>query len=861
MPYASLQPVIKCNNAIFHLKNCGRFAMLRAMIFKGRVILYVLLLVSLAVRAADECGDPASLRAAVAELSAQYGTRYDRGAEFLHRLDALPPGDAAQLAALRREALAAHPLLVAYPLLFAVRPPYHRDHHNTETVFQTGEINTRNYRPGGPLKLLDLRRGVARMLVDPGPNGLARDPDVFFDGQRIVFSMRKNIGDDYHLYEVAATGGAPRQLTSAPGVFDIDPFYLADGRIAFTSSREPKYCGCNAHIMGNLFRMEADGANIVQIGRNNLFEGHGSLLEDGRIIYDRWEYVDRNFGDAQGLWTVNPDGTAHAVWYGNNTPAPGGVIEPRQIPGTPLVLCVLSSCHDRPWGALAILDRRRGVDGRAPVVRTWPATAVARVREPGMVNGAWDAFTSVQPRYADPYPLDTQFFLCSRQIGTNEEQGIYLVDTFGNEVCLHAESPGCADPMLLMPHLRPPLLPERRNYADRNGTFYVTDVYAGTHMAGVTRGSVKWLRVVEAPEKRFWTYPAWNGQGYHRPAMNWSSFENKRILGTVPVEADGSAYFEAPAERFVYFQLLDKDGLMIQSMRSGAFVQPGERAGCIGCHDDRLAVPPPAAAASRALQRAPSRLMGWQGEPRLFNYRAEVQPVFDKYCVRCHDFGKPAGEKLVLAGDRTAAFAVSYVDLYLKKVLKVVGAGPAEIQPANSWGARASRLVQVLQKGHNGIKLLPEELERIVTWVDLNAPYYPSYATAWPDSLYGRCPLASNEVTRLKQLGLDLNDHLTMTRVSFDRPDASPALIALAEVARKEALTILRTGAARLAAQPNPDAPNFIACETDRRREAKYEQRETIEAANRAALRLGTRRYDESSIPTTKAPPIKGAAW
>jgi hypothetical protein len=840
------------------LETATVIAMVRAM-FAIKVIIVLLLLAGTLARAADERGNLISLGAAISNLTAQYSGRYP-GAEFQRRLTALPTNDATALAKLRREALAAHPLLAEHPLLFVVRPAYRSDHHNTETMFQTGEINTRSYRPGGPLKLLDVRSGVACVLVDPGKDGLARDPDVFFDGKRIVFSMRKNSADDYHLYEVAATGGAPRQLTSAPGVFDIDPFYLADGRIAFTSSREPKYCGCNVHIMGNLFRMEADGANIVQLGRNNLFEGHGSLLDDGRIIYDRWEYVDRNFGDAQGLWVANPDGTAHAIWYGNNTPSPGGVIEARQVPGTPLVLCIFGSCHDRPWGALTLLDRRLGVDGRAPVGRMWPPEAVNLVREPGTTQNAWDLFKQVHPRYCDPYPLDAQFFLCSRQTGKGEEMGLYLVDLFGNEVCLHAEAPGCYDPMPLMARARPPVLPEHRDYDARPGTFSVANVYEGTHMAGVERGSVKWLRVIEAPEKRFWTHPAWNGQGVHRPAINWSSFENKRILGTVPVESDGSAHFVAPPERFLYFQLLDKDGLMIQSMRSGAFVQPGERANCVGCHEHRLATPPPGDKLPLALRRAPSELNGWHGPARLFNFRTEVQPVFDKHCIQCHDYGKPAGEKLLLVGDRTAAFTVSYVDLYLKKMLKVVGGGPAEIQVANSWGARQSKLVQNMLKNRERYKLSDEELDRVITWVDLNAPYYPSYATAWPDSLYGRCPLTSAESTRLKQLGIDLNDRPTMTRVSFDRPDTSPALAKLGETARKEALEILRNGATRLAKQPNPDAPNFVACETDRQREAKYEQREAIEVANREAIRTGARRYDTSPAPVTGAS-IKGPAW
>lgn len=172
--------------------------------------------------------------------------------------------------------------------------------------------------------------------------------------------MRKSPEDFYHIYEMNLDGTGLKQLTSATGISDIDPIYLPDGSIVFTSTRQPKYCMCNRHIMGNLFRMNADGSNITQIGVSTLFEGHSTLLNDGRILYDRWEYVDRNFGDAQGLWTVNPDGTKHSIYYGNNTASPGGVIDGRQIPGTDLVACTFGSCHDRPWGAIAIIDRKKG---------------------------------------------------------------------------------------------------------------------------------------------------------------------------------------------------------------------------------------------------------------------------------------------------------------------------------------------------------------------------------------------------------------------------------------------------------------------------------------------------------------------
>ena len=241
-------------------------------------------------------------------------------------------------------------------------------------------------------------------------------------------------------------------------------------------------------------------------------------------------------------------------------------------PGGPL----MGSCYDRPWGALAILDRRRGVDGRAPILRTWPARARNLVSDPGAPNGGFDSFTAVAPKYEDPYPLSDKYFLCSRMTGKGEEMGIYLVDVFGNEILLHAEGAGCYDPMPLGPRPRPPVIPSRRDFNNSDGYLYVRNVQDGTHLKGVKPGSVKFLRVVESPEKRFWTEPGWNGQGVERPGMQ--------------------------------------------------------------------------------------------------------------------DFGKDAGKKLNLAGDRGLIFNVSYVSLWTQGALTVAGAGAPEIQQPYSWGSHASKL-------------------------------------------------------------------------------------------------------------------------------------------------------------------------
>jgi len=843
-----------------------------------------------------------TLRPAIEDMAAAFPQEYGKR-DFLSRLEACEKQAAetaaameenkegaaeragqlcVAIAAFQREALLANPLVSGQPLLFVMRPQYRSNYHAIDTLFHTCEANTGNFQGGGALKTIDLANGGAVKTLLDVPAGLARDPEVYFDGSKIVFAMRRNIQEDYHIYEIKIDGTGLRQLTRAPGVSDFDPLYLPDDSIVFSSTREPKYNMCSQDIAANLHRMDSDGANIHQIDRNNLFNNQASLLPDGRILYARWEYVDRNFGDAHALWTCNPDGTNHAIYWGNNTTVPGAAYTPRAIPGTSQVICVFGPHHDHLWGALAIVDRRLGLNGREPVVRTWPAAAINLVR----VGGGFDcdAFSRVNPKYADPYPLSAKYFLCSRLTGHGEQMGIYLLDLFGNEILVHCEGPGCYDPMPLGPRIRPPVIPSRRDFESTEGYFLVADVYQGTHLKSVKRGTIKTLRVVESPEKRAWSEGRWFGQGYTAPGMNWHSLENKRILGVVPVEADGSAYFAVPAEKFVYFQLLDENDMMVQSMRSGAFVQPGEKQGCVGCHDERRAappaisgsagVPPASVQASQAgqpvphptplaFQRHPSKLAPWYGEPRSFGYTAEVQPVFNRHCVSCHDYGKEDGKKLNLAADRDLTFNTSYVELWRKGYTGAVGAGPAEVQPAYSWGSHASKLVQAVRKPHYDVKLSKEELDRIITWVDINAPYYATYTSAYPDSFTGRCPLDNKQLQRLSELtGVQLlhcNGFSSTpgVEVSFERPEVSPCLAKLSDKndpKYKEALALIQAGKELLARRPRADMAGFQPCETDLRREEKYVSRRLVEQTNRAAIRDGRKVYDEAGVkPQTNA--------
>lgn len=746
----------------------------------------------------------------------------------------------------------ANPLLKESEILYIERSQYARDHHNTESLFQWGEINTDKFRPGSAMRALNLKSGESRLILE-SPDGVLRDPELSFDGKKILFSWRKNKQDDSHIYEINTDGTGLKQLTFAGGVSDIDPLYLPDGKIIFSSSREPKYCMCNRHIMCNLYRMEADGANITQIGKSTLFEGHSALLNDGRVVYDRWEYIDRNFGDAQGLWTVNPDGTKHAIYYGNNTNSPGGVIDPRAIPGSDLLVCIFSSCHDRPWGGMALIDRKKGVDGSGPVVSMWPEYAKDMIGK-----GNWDKFIELKVRYEDPYPLNERFFLVSRSVGYDRQindykMGIWLVDANGTEILLLEGTAGLFDPMPVASRFQSVVIPDNRDFSGKPGTFYVQNVYEGTHMAGVRPGEVKYLRVVESPEKRTWTNGGWNGQGEQAPGMNWHSFENKVILGEVPVHEDGSAYFEVLAGKYVYFQLLDKDKKMIQSMRSGTMVHSGEVNGCVGCHEDRLSVPVSAVSRLQALQHKPGKLTGWMGrEAHKFSFTAEVQPILDKHCLKCHDFDASDREKLVLASDRNPFFNAAYIDLYVKKKVKLIGGGPADIQQPYTWGSHASVLTRVIDSTHHKIKLTTAEKQILYAWMDLNGVYYPEYESAYPDNMAGRSPLTNRELKELQDLtGVNFNQLNGFWRklgpqIAFERPQESPCLDAVRQEPEKyrKALEIIETGRERLKENPRADMKGFVPSEHQREMLKKYAERLVIEADNQKAIEAGHKKYD-----------------
>ncbi|MDD3586280.1 MAG: hypothetical protein PHQ75_03785 [Thermoguttaceae bacterium] len=815
-------------------------------------------------------------------------------------------GEVVRLEAQRKQEVAAAGALVLKnlrdPILYVTRKQFRRDHHNTATLFQSGEINEKSFVGGSTMKIWYPATDRVVTLIDV-PDGIVRDPTIHFSGEKVLFSIRRDASDEYHIAEMKLNPNAPappvtvtkadtRQslavkgitlLTTLPGVSDIDPIYLPNHDIMFSSTREPKYCMCNRHIMCNLYTMAPDGANIQQVGKSTLFEGHPSLLPDGRILYDRWEYVDRNFGDAQGIWVTNPDGTKHEIWWGNNTASPGGVLDARIVPDSDsLFVCTLGSCHDRPWGAIGLIDRRLGIDGRKPVLETWPPEAIELIDDsPHPQNDMldvvlYDRFSRISRKFEDPWPLDETSLLASGMTGRGEESGIWYLQRGGHMTLIHEDSAGCYDPMPVCPTDTPRQIGSRLDLKAKTGTFYVTNVYEGMGMEKVVPGSIRFLRVVESPEKRFWSRQYWDlGNGTQAPAMAWNDFNNKRILGTVAVEDDGSVFFEVPAERFVYFQLLDADGTMIQSMRSGIMVRPGEMNGCVGCHESRLDAPASKNLSPRAMSGPPKKLQPWHGQTRLFSYLTEVQPVFDRYCLACHDVDKKGASRLLLCGDLNLLFNVSYTELRSKNMVTVPGAGPHVKLPAYRWGAKQSRLGRVLLQGHPDPKIDQERkalglwldkstdsesFDRVMTWIDLNAPYYPDYSSAYPETRFGRAVLTQEEIKRLAELtGIEpVASHNTTAAgldfaVWFSRPELSPCLARwnTAELRQtpqyREALELIRLGKSRIdKISRGEDKSAPLTSQADIDRQKRYEHLRKRELDVRKGIIENKRVYDWS---------------
>lgn len=598
-------------------------------------------------------------------------------------------------------------------IVFAARPLYPDGHWYANFSYYDDSPNRKAYATGGGLYLLNVENDTVRALVEDA-EGTVRDPAVDYAGETILFSWRRGGTDHFHLFTIRRDGTDLTQLTDG-GYDDIEPAWLPDGGIVFVSSRCRRWVNCWLTQVATIHRCDADGRNVRPLSANLEQDNTPWPLADGRVLYTRWEYVDRSQVDYHHLWTMNPDGTGQAVFFGNLHP-PGLYIDAKPIPGTTEILFINSPGHGarEHVGHVALVDARLGPD-----------------HLPALRNLSADGFR-------DPYPLSKDLFLAA------QDRDLVLMDRHGSAAVIYRLPPSVPSWELHEP--RPVCARPRESVrsvaADGNqvtGRLVLADVLQGRNMLGVARGEITRLLVVESLPKPI------NYTGGMDPLSYGGTFTLERVLGTVPVEEDGSAYFEVPANRSLFVIALDRDDNSIKRMQSFFTVMPGETLSCVGCHEPRVQAPAnPAGNGLAALRRPPSSIEPVAGIPEVFDFPRDIQPILDRHCVPCHDYTPhaatgqgPRAGKIILTGDRGPMFSHSYATLTVYGQI-ADGRNRAESNYApRTIGAAASPLMQKVRDGHQGVKLSAKETALLRYWIESGAAYPGTYGALGAGSIGG----------------------------------------------------------------------------------------------------------------------------
>ena len=612
--------------------------------------------------------------------------------------------------------------------------------------------------PGARLLILDglSPAGALTQLMPQSPlHGSFWRPDLSFDARKVLFCFKPHNEKSFHLYEINVDGTGLVQLTDGP-YDDFDPIYLPDREhIIFSTTRGHTYVRCmpptNAYVLA---RCDRDGKNVYLISRSNEPDYVPSVMDDGRVIYTRWEYTDKPLWRAQGLWTVNPDGTNVSTFWGNQSVWPDLLKDARCIPGSRRVMFTGSAHHNWFAGSVAIVDPDQGFNFPHGLTKV-----TADVSYPESGNGPVDPMES--PRYHrsgsysayySPYPLSEQDFLVSANRGGKFV--LYLMDVDGNRELIYEGEHNVFHALPLKPRPRPPVIPDRVAWPSKKdrlspkpGIIYSNDVYQGAPPE--LRGKAKFLRILNIEHK---TYTYWYKRPYLSTGPVVSAVQSegvKRVIGTVPIEADGSLSFDAPPGRALHFQLLDGRYRALQTMRSFTGVMPGERRGCLGCHEMHSATPA-AYVGSVALSRKPSKITPPPWGEGSVSFPRFVQPVLDRYCGKCHQGSGKAKAKLDWT-DRPGflIFSQPYVILtgkpawgrpYQMPKNPPPGWGIANMIMVEGYDQRdpkayqtpepmtrlsyRSKLIDIAGNGkHHGVKVDPISLRKLIAWVDTMCPY------------------------------------------------------------------------------------------------------------------------------------------
>lgn len=615
-------------------------------------------------------------------------------------------------------------------VLFEKRYPFNPSHNYSELLDGA-------WRPGGGIFVLETPRENGRLepeqarvtrLFDAA-GGVARTAMADFDVDSIYFAYRPSKDGYFHLCRMDADGGDPRELTTGP-FHDYWPCPLPDGGLAFISTRCKRRFLCWRPQAATLHRMDADGGNIRPLSFANLTEWAPSVMQDGRIVWTRSEYQDKAADFGHTLWAIRPDGTQPELVFGNTITVANGYAYGREVPRTHEIACTLISHFGDLNGPVALLDIDQGRFNPDAISSITPEVF-------------WPGSPPLSECFREPVPISRDLFLCAHAALSRFD--LYLIDRWGNRELLYADpdiSSQCPTPFLR--RTPPPVFPEEiAADASPGGELFVQDVYRGA-TPEIKRGQAAYIAVsVELthdleqladgayrndhePFQQFYASPSDVLSGPY----GWPTYVAKESLGTVPVEADGSAYFKAPSGKVLFFHLLDKDFNELQRMRSVMQLQPGEKRSCAGCHEDRSSVPGPNERAL-ALRHPPSEITPppWGAVP--FSFEEIVQPVLDAKCVSCHNPERPGSLDFsaTLDQNKIPASYRTFISRGLVHYADWTWSNPEVCKklPPLSLGTVRSRLWEVLDAGHHGVRLTTAEMRAIKTWTDLNCPLWGDY--------------------------------------------------------------------------------------------------------------------------------------
>lgn len=611
-------------------------------------------------------------------------------------------------------------------------------------------------RPGGGLYVVSPLRpdGTVRDVLGGqlGP-GHVHGLDLWYDADRIVFGYAQSPTNDppakwlnraasyelrrtvepTHLFEIGLDGSGLRQLTEGEWS-DLDPTYLPSGEVAFTSERCAYSLQCNEldkdETSCNLYITDPSGENVRQLTINKDGDYLPHTFDNGMIGYTRWEYHERLWAQIQSIWVVRPDGTGADAVFKQHFNDPWALEDARSIPGSRKLVATAAGHHTLATGPIVIVDATVGINNEAGIHIVTPGvlppeggmsgTAVPEGGVPG--SGGY---------YQTPWPLSERHFLVSYTYGNSQDEkgyGLYLIDVYGTRELIYRDPDiSCSHPIPVRPRVKPPVLAPLSDRTAEFATCVVTDVYEDVE--GVEPGAIRYLRIASCLA---WPYDNTHGGQRYEPdiksvMINWNP---ARVIGIVPVEADGSAYFQVPANEAVYFQALDANFMEVRRMRSFINFEPGETRGCTGCHETRATAPVNIARDTpRAMLRGPSVPEPPSWGTQAVNFLSDVQPVLDAHCVRCHAGLKPAGN-IDLSGGLTAKYNRAWETINEKQLIARSNIGDdARITLPYEFGSHKSRLITALKDANHAaeVRLAPDDWMRLVTWVDLNGPYHAGF--------------------------------------------------------------------------------------------------------------------------------------